>query len=100
MIDFGFGADTKKHPSVAEIGYPTYHTAYETFDLIERIVDPDFKLLSLSTKFYLGYEKLKERVSNSLCIEYLRKDLDILMALVFLRFLYHKFSRHQSCSSY
>ena len=54
MIDFGFGADTKKHPSVAEIGYPTYHTAYETFDLIERIVDPDFKLLSLSTKMTLS----------------------------------------------
>ena len=54
MIDFGFGADTKKHPSVAEIGYPTYHTAYETFDLIERIVDPGFKLLSLSTKMTLS----------------------------------------------
>jgi len=54
VIDFGFGADTKKHPSVAEIGYPTYHTAYETFDLIERIVDPDFKLLSLSTKMTLS----------------------------------------------
>merc|ERR1711935_250939 len=54
VIDFGFGADAKKHPSVAKIGYPTYHTAYETFDLIERIVDPEFKLLSLSTKMTLS----------------------------------------------
>ena len=53
VIDFGFGADTKLHPSVAEIGYPSYHTAYETFDLIERIVDPGFNLLSLATKMAL-----------------------------------------------
>ena len=40
--------------SVANIGYPTYHTAYETFDLVERIVDPGFHLLALSTKMTLS----------------------------------------------
>merc|ERR1719400_1696355 len=54
VIDFGFGADTKLHPSVANIGYPAYHTAYETFDLVERIVDPGFHLLALSTKMTLS----------------------------------------------
>ena len=39
---------------VAEIGYPAYHTAYETFDLIERVVDPGFHLLALSTKMTLS----------------------------------------------
>ena len=39
---------------VANIGYPAYHTAYETFDLVERIVDPGFHLLALSTKITLA----------------------------------------------
>ena len=54
VIDFWFGPDTKKHPSLAQIGYPAYHTAYETFDLMERIVDPGFQLLALSTKMTLS----------------------------------------------
>ena len=53
VMDFGFGPDSKKHPSVANIGYPTYHTAYETFELVDNIVDPEFQMLALSTKMTL-----------------------------------------------
>ena len=51
-------------------------------------------------KLYLGYGILKEKVSSSLCIGYLHINLDIQMAWVSLRFLCHRFSRHQSYSSY
>ena len=54
VMDFGFGPDTKLHPSVANIGYPTYHTAYETFQLMTDIVDPNFEMLSVSTKITLS----------------------------------------------
>ena len=37
-----FKDDTKKHKGVGQ--YPTYHTGYETFYLMDKIIDPDFKI--------------------------------------------------------
>ena len=54
IIDFSFGPDYKKHPTLANILYPTYHTAYETFDLVEKIIDPDFKLLTMSSQLLIA----------------------------------------------
>ena len=37
-----FKDDTKKHKGVGQ--YPTYHTGYETFYLVDGIIDPGFKI--------------------------------------------------------
>ncbi len=50
VIDFGFNPNTKKHPSLKHIGYPMYHTAYETFDLVNRLIDPDGKIMGTAAK--------------------------------------------------
>ncbi len=41
-IDVQFKIDDKKHKGVH--GYPLYHTGYETFYYVDKIVDPDFKI--------------------------------------------------------
>ena len=53
VIDFGFNPNTNKHPSLKSIGYPTYHTAYETFDLVQRLIDPEGKIMGTSAKIAL-----------------------------------------------
>ena len=37
-----FKDDTKKYKGVGQ--YPTYHTGYETFHLMDEIIDPGFKI--------------------------------------------------------
>ena len=37
-----FKDDTKKYKGVGQ--YPTYHTGYETFYLMDEIIDPGFKI--------------------------------------------------------
>ena len=34
--------DEKLYPGMS--GYPGYHTGFETFDLVDRIYDPEFKV--------------------------------------------------------
>lgn len=41
-INLRFKDDTKKHKGVGQ--YPTYHTGYETFYLMDKIIDPGFKI--------------------------------------------------------
>ena len=41
-INLRFKDDTKKYKGVGQ--YPTYHTGYETFYLMDKIIDPDFKI--------------------------------------------------------
>lgn len=41
-LNYIFQFDRKKY-KIASL-YPTYHTGYETFHLIDKIVDPDFKI--------------------------------------------------------
>ena len=41
-INLRFKDDTKKHKGVGQ--YPTYHTGYETFYLVDKIIDPGFKI--------------------------------------------------------
>lgn len=41
-INLRFKDDTKKYKGVGQ--YPTYHTGYETFYLVDQIIDPGFKI--------------------------------------------------------
>ena len=41
-INLRFKDDTKKYPGVGQ--YPTYHTGYETFYLMDKLIDPGFKI--------------------------------------------------------
>ena len=41
-FDIDFDVDTKKHPGVGT--YPMYHTGYETFYLMDEIIDPGYKI--------------------------------------------------------
>ena len=41
-INMRFKDDTKKYKGVGQ--YPTYHTGYETFYLMDEIIDPGFKI--------------------------------------------------------
>ena len=41
-INLRFKDDSKKHKGVGQ--YPTYHTGYETFYLMDEIIDPGFKI--------------------------------------------------------
>eukprot|EP00092_Neocalanus_flemingeri_P089241 GFUD01112903.1.p1 GENE.GFUD01112903.1~~GFUD01112903.1.p1 ORF type:complete len:755 (-),score=192.43 GFUD01112903.1:119-2383(-) len=40
---YSFDVDTQKYPGV-KAGYPMYHTGYETFYLMDQLLDPGFKL--------------------------------------------------------
>lgn len=76
VMDFAFGPDTKEHPSLKNIGYPTYHTAYETFQLMETLIDPNFELLSLSTKMTLA---LVRDFAESLLLDFKLQDYNKIM---------------------
>ena len=41
-FDIDFDVDTKKHEGVGT--YPMYHTGYETFYLMDKIIDPGYKI--------------------------------------------------------
>merc|ERR1712212_260558 len=42
VMDLMFVEDEKLYPGMS--GYPGYHTGFETFDLVDRIYDPEFKV--------------------------------------------------------
>ena len=42
-LDFHFDIDKQKYPESSG-GYPTYHTGYEIFFLMDHLLDPGFKL--------------------------------------------------------
>ena len=42
-LDYYFDIDKQKYPKSTG-GYPTYHTGYETFFLMDHLLDPGFKL--------------------------------------------------------
>ena len=41
-VNLRFKDDSKKYPGIGQ--YPTYHTGYETFYLVDKIIDPGFNL--------------------------------------------------------
>ena len=49
---FSFKVDKKKYPGVA-FPYPTYHTGFETFHLMDKVVDPGFKIHKTCTQLGL-----------------------------------------------
>ncbi|XP_023326545.1 N-acetylated-alpha-linked acidic dipeptidase-like protein [Eurytemora carolleeae] len=51
VIDISFGPDRKKYPSIG--GYPAYHTGYETFDLVDKIYDPEFVMFKACAQLNL-----------------------------------------------
>ena len=67
LIDFYFNPDSKKYPSLANIGYPTYHTAYETFTLFNKIVDPDYNFMATSAMISMY---LARSFADSLVLDY------------------------------
>ena len=53
-IDIVFDSDTKKHPTLTGNDYPTYHTGFETFQLVDQIIDPGFKIHKSCAELNLG----------------------------------------------
>ena len=49
---YGFKIDKRKYPGSTG-GYPTYHTGYETFYLMDTLLDPGFKLLKTCSQLSL-----------------------------------------------
>jgi hypothetical protein len=76
-VNLRFKDDTKKHKGVGQ--YPTYHTGYETFYLVDQIIDPGYKihrtcaqtslhmLMNLADSLVLPYNlnHLAEEMANS-----------------------------------
>ena len=53
VIDTYFDPDSKKYPSLSNIGYPTYHTAFETFKLVDEIIDPNYDIMATASMINL-----------------------------------------------
>ena len=49
-MSYTFMDDSKKYPGSSKFRYPTYHSGYETFDLVDRILDPGFKISKTCAK--------------------------------------------------
>ena len=43
-IDLEFVPDEKKYPSISSSWYPMYHTGYDTFYLMDKLIDPGYKI--------------------------------------------------------
>lgn len=43
VIDFSVKPDFHEYPNLQFYNYPTYHTGFETFDLVDQVLDPGFK---------------------------------------------------------
>ena len=51
-INLRFKDDTKKYKGVGQ--YPTYHTGFETFYLMDEIIDPGFKIHQTCAQVYFN----------------------------------------------
>jgi len=51
VVDIMFEHDSKVYPGMS--GYPAYHTGFETFDLVDKIYDPEFKIFGLCSQLNL-----------------------------------------------
>ena len=51
VLDIMFMADRKKYPDIG--GYPAYHTGFETFDLVDTVYDPEFKIFRACSQLNL-----------------------------------------------
>jgi hypothetical protein len=51
VVDIMFVEDKKLYPNIGL--YPAYHTGFETFDLVDRIYDPEFKLFRACSQLNL-----------------------------------------------
>lgn len=64
-VDIKYRDDSKKYKGVGS--YPMYHTGFETFYLVDKIVDPGFKIYKTSTETMLS---LTLSMSESLILPY------------------------------
>ena len=51
VLDITFIEDEKVYPHMS--GYPAYHTGFETFELVDKIYDPEFKLFRACSQLNL-----------------------------------------------
>ena len=51
VVDIAFLEDTKIYPNMSD--YPAYHTGFETFELVDKIYDPDYKLSRACSQLHL-----------------------------------------------
>merc|ERR1711892_1382903 len=51
VMDIMFVEDEKKYPDMS--GYPAYHTGFETFDLVDKIYDPEWKIFRACSQLNL-----------------------------------------------
>lgn len=56
VIDLSFKPDYKAFPEIGSSNYPAYHTGFETFQWMDTLIDPDYKIHSTCSKLitYLG----------------------------------------------
>jgi len=69
VMDIMFEEDSKRYPNMS--GYPAYHTGFETFELVDRIYDPEFRVFAACAQLNLRLglqlaesEKLPLRTEN------------------------------------
>merc|ERR1711936_412056 len=52
VMDLMFLEDSKIYPNISG-GYPAYHTGFETFDLVDKIYDPEYKIFRACSQLNL-----------------------------------------------
>ena len=60
-INIAFGPDNKKFPGVGL--YPMYHTAYETFYLMDKLIDPGFKIHKTCAQVFSNFIEKRVKVT-------------------------------------
>jgi hypothetical protein len=51
VVDIAFLEDTKIYPNMSD--YPAYHTGFETFKLVDKIYDPEYRLSRACSQLHL-----------------------------------------------
>jgi hypothetical protein len=71
-VDLNFNFDYHADPTLKDIAYPTYHTGYETFELVNNTVDRDFSMHATCSRLSLAVVRdLSDRVVlNLVPLEY------------------------------
>lgn len=76
VLNIGFDSDTVAYPSLAGSSYPTYHTGFETFELVDEIVDPGFLIHKTCAQLSIA---IGRDLADSLSIEYRPGDYGRIM---------------------
>lgn len=63
-IDLEFVPDEKKYPSISSSWYPMYHTGYDTFYLMDKLIDPGYKIHRTCTQVCNSNTYLAKQKNN------------------------------------